>query len=103
MVRVDLQTSQAETVRCVGIHHDDVQSLYVTDSHMFVLQYMEPNACHLLRAPLEHTGDPVELSFSTASIDLSEPVRPIVFKLAGGSTMEVDGRILRARSAYFRE
>merc|ERR1712146_694858 len=37
-----------------------------------------------------------------ASVDLSAPVWPIVFKLANGSALQVDGRLLMARSAYFR-
>jgi ABC-type transporter Mla MlaB component len=104
VVRVNLETSRVETVRWAGINHDDLQTFWVTEDAIFVLQRSneDPSLCKLLRASLGDVEDSVEQSLAMP-FNLSEPVRPITFKLSGGEEVQVSGRTLVARSTYFRE
>lgn len=104
-VCVDLQTMSAQTVRFIGIDHDDFIAYCVTDQDIFVLQSVSSSAkqFQLFRAPLTPAADPVKPSFPLKDVDLEAPVRPIVFRLAGGVALQVDGRLLMARSEYFRD
>lgn len=102
VVRVGFETAQVETVRWVGVDHDDISAAWGTEWAIFVLQGCDdmPSARRLLRADLAALADPLR---ELGSIDISEPLRPITFKLAGGTTVQASGRALIARSAYFRD
>jgi len=102
---LDLQTLQVQTVRCLGLDHDSMITYCATENEIFALQ-LNPDVAghfHLIRAPLESAEQPTELPHAVSEVDLEAVVQPVIFRLSGDVSLQVDRRVLVARSAYFRD
>jgi len=94
----------------VGLHHKDIVDICATEQEVFVLRW-HPTAARslqLLRAALDQEeltaiGPLDRLARAVSSVDLAEPVRAVTFRLAGGASLQLDRRLLMARSAFFHD
>lgn len=95
----------AQTVHFIGLDHDDFLCYCMSDDEIFAVQFNSQSTQppQLFRASLKPTDDTVKFSLALTETALAAPVRPIIFRLAGGSALQVDGRLLMARSAYFHD
>ena len=105
-VMLDLQNMHVQSVRFVGVDHDDFRNWCVTDNYVYVLAVSRgasSDCMELFCAPLESAEQPADLSTALTLVDLSEKVDAVLFRLSDGVTLQIDRRLLMARSAYFRD
>mmetsp|Transcript_29289 Transcript_29289/g.92416 ORF Transcript_29289/g.92416 Transcript_29289/m.92416 type:complete len:507 (+) Transcript_29289:77-1597(+) len=109
LARLDLQTLEVQSLRMIGLDHNEVLAYCISEGDMFAIRSCaspassaEAAKVHFLRASLG-TGDSVpRLVAAIASVDLKAPVQPLTFRLADGAALQVDRRTLVARSEYFQ-
>lgn len=105
LVRLDLTTLRAESILIVGVEHKDIWLLDVSEDFFYVLVQppsTRPNELQLLRASLKEADLSPGFLTAMASVDLDVPMQRVSFRLAQGKVLEIDRRVIVARSGYFR-
>ena len=76
-----------------------------SDTHIFLLcrsKSFENGLC-VFQAALENEEEGPKRSSILATLDFTTEMRPLTLHVAGGKKLHIDGRLLIARSAYFRD
>jgi len=103
MVQLDLSTLRVDTMHVFGLEHFSVEAMCVSEEAMYAFVALSASTCQLYRASLHQQHPSPGLQEATTSLDFESAVRPVIFHLAGGIALEIDGRLLIARSEYFRK
>ena len=85
-----------------GLEHFSVEAMCVSEEAMYAFVELSISTCQLYRASLHQPSPSPCLQEATTSLNFQSAVRSVAFRLAGGIVLEIDGRLLVARSEYFR-
>eukprot|EP00747_Dinoflagellata_sp_TGD_P214184 gnl/TRDRNA2_/TRDRNA2_87075_c0_seq1.p1 gnl/TRDRNA2_/TRDRNA2_87075_c0~~gnl/TRDRNA2_/TRDRNA2_87075_c0_seq1.p1 ORF type:complete len:518 (-),score=46.09 gnl/TRDRNA2_/TRDRNA2_87075_c0_seq1:183-1736(-) len=106
LVRVDLSTDEVCTVDVRGLDMSLPTSRLLTccvGNRILCWHRPQPDgSCDLHHGQLIRVGVQTSLAVDLQGLDLTESIRPLVFLLASGERLHVDGRVLGLRSAYFQ-
>jgi len=107
LARLNLKTLQVQSVHVTGLDHSDLLNYCASDDYMFALKACpaskdEVYKLLLMRASLDESDPSPGLVEAVSSVDLRAPVQAVSFRLSDGTVLQVDRRILVARSEYFR-
>lgn len=111
--QIDLSTQRVRSMHILGLDHEEIVTYTASETEIFAIRRNPLNRMQLqlLRAgipPQETSPETPPLSEAKCNaemgtlVDFSQPMRTVTFRLRGGKALQMDRRVLIARSKYFR-